>query len=120
MLSRLFNQNSDVVNAADRDALVNVISARTGKSRAEAEQIVSNYQQAYDQARAKAKQLAEDAKQKALAAADAARKAAAKGALASSLALVLGALAAAFGGRSATPHDLVATGTVHRGMPTRA
>ncbi len=120
MLGRLFNQNSDVVNAADRDALVNVISARTGKSRAEAEQIVNNYQQAYEQARAKAKQLAEDAKQKALAAADAARKGAATGGLAASLALLLGAIAAAFGGRAATPHDLVATGIAPRAALARA
>lgn len=106
LVNRLFGQNKDVVNAADRDALINVIMSRTGKSRPEAEQIVNNYQQTFEQTKAKAQQLAAETKEKAKAAADAARKGAAKGGLASSLALLLGALAAAMGGRNATPRDL--------------
>ncbi len=106
LVNRLFGQNKDVVNAADKDALVNVIMSRTGKSRPEAEQIVNNYQQTYEQAKVKARQLADEAKEKGLAAADAARKGAAKAGLAASLALLLGAIAAAIGGRSATPRDL--------------
>ena len=105
LVSKLFGQNRDVVNAADRDALVNVIMSRTGKTRPEAEQIVNNYQQTYEQTRAKAQQVAAETKEKALAAADATRQGAAKGGLAASLALVLGALAAALGGRSATPRE---------------
>lgn len=105
LFNRVFNQNQDVANAADKDALVNVVMSRTGKSRPEAEQIVNNYQQTFEQTKAKAQQLAEEGKEKAKAAADAARKAAAKGGLASSLALLLGALAAAVGGRTATPRD---------------
>ncbi len=62
LVSKVFGQNKDVVNAADKDALVNVIMSRTGKSRPEAEQIVNNYQQSYEQAKAKAKQLADEAK----------------------------------------------------------
>lgn len=38
MVSRALGQNGDVVKAADRDALINVIMNRTGKSRPEAEQ----------------------------------------------------------------------------------
>ena len=112
LVNRLFGQNKDVANAADRDALVNVIMSRTGKSRPEAEGIVNNYQQTYEQAKAKAQQVAEEAKEKGLAAADAARKGAAKAGLAASLALLLGAIAAAVGGRSATPRDMVAATTV--------
>ena len=112
LVNRLFGQNKDVTNAADRDALINVIMSGTGKSRPEAEQIVNNYQQTYEQARAKAQQVAAETKEKALAAADATRKGAAKGGLAASLALVLGAVAAALGGRSATPRELrVGVGT---------
>ena len=119
LVNKVFGQNADVADQAkSREALVNVIMSRTGKSRPEAEGIVNNYQKTYEQAKAKAQQLKEEAKQKALAAADAARKGAAKGGLAASLALLLGAIAAAFGGRSATPRDLVAVttgpGTVHR------
>jgi hypothetical protein len=109
LVDRLFGQNQDVAKAADRDALINVIMSRTGKSRSEAEQIVNNYQQTFEQAQAKAQQAAEDAKQKALAAADAARKGAAKGGLAAFFALLLGALAAAFGGRTGTPKIIVDT-----------
>ena len=112
LVNRLFGQNKDVANAADRDALVNVIMSRTGKSRPEAEGIVNNYQQTYEQSKAKAQQVAEEAKEKGLAAADAARKGAAKAGLAASLALLLGAIAAAVGGRSATPRDMVEATTV--------
>ncbi len=106
LVNKVFGQNQDVANAADRDALINVIMSRTGKSRPEAEQIVNNYQQTYEQAKAKAQQVAQEAKDKGLAAADAARKGAAKGGLAASLALLLGAIAAAIGGRTATPRDM--------------
>ncbi len=105
LFSKVFNQNQDVANAADKDALINVVAARTGKSRPEAEQIVNNYQQTYEQTKEKAKQVAAEAKEKGLAAADTARKGAAKGGLASSLALLLGAIAAAIGGRSAARHE---------------
>ncbi len=107
LVSRVFGQNKDAVNAADRDALVNVVMNRTGKTRPEAEAIVNNYQQTLQQAKEKAQQAADQAKQQALAAADATRKGAAKAGLASSLALLLGALAAGWGGRTATPRDMV-------------
>ena len=119
LVNKVFGQNQDVADQAkNREALVNVIMSRTGKSRPEAEQIVNNYQQTYEQAKAKAQQLKEEAKEKGLAAADAARKGAAKGGLAASLALLLGAIAAAIGGRSATPRDMVEVttgpGTIRR------
>ena len=121
LVSKVFGQNQDVADQAkNREALVNVIVSRTGKSRPEAEQIVNNYQQTYEQAKAKAQQLKEEAKEKGLAAADAARKGAAKGGLAASLALLLGAIAAAVGGRVAAPLQEVVgvttapTGTVRR------
>ena len=115
LVNKVFGQNKDVVNAADKDALVNVIMSRTGKSRPEAEGIVNNYQQTYEQAKAKAKQLADEAKQKALAAADEARKDAAKAGLAASLALLLGAIAAAIGGRLGAPVETVAVTTTRTG-----
>ena len=119
LVNKVFGQNQDVADQAkNREALVNVIMSRTGKSRPEAEQIVNNYQQTYEQAKAKAQQLKEEAKEKGLAAADAARKGAAKGGLAASLALLLGAIAAAIGGHSATPRDMVEVttgpGTIRR------
>jgi ElaB/YqjD/DUF883 family membrane-anchored ribosome-binding protein len=118
MVSRVFGQNGDVVKAADRDALINVIMSRTGKSRPEAEQIVNSYQQTFQHAKEKAQQLADQAKAKAMEAADAARKGAAQGALASTAALLLGALAAGLGGRVGTPREMVgATADSTRAFP---
>ncbi len=107
IVNRAFAQNGDVANAVDRDALVNVIMNRTGKSRPEAEQIVAGYQRTFQQAQAKAQQLGEQAKAQAQKVADATRKSAAKVALAATLALILGALAAALGGRAGTPREFI-------------
>lgn len=101
VFSRLPLQNRDAaLEPADREALINVLGARLGKSRAEAEAIVAGLQQTYAQTRAKTQQV----KAETIAAAEAARQAARRGALAASLALLLGALAAAYGARLAARH----------------
>ena len=108
VIDRLGDQARTIGNAADRDAAVNVVMKRTGKSRTESEQIVDNWIATAKQAQAK---LAE-AKVKAEAAArEAGDKAAAglsKAALLMSLGLGLGAAAAAFGGRRAAPRSVMA------------
>ncbi len=53
------------MNAADKEALVNFVAARTGKSKEEATQIVDNYAQAYQQAMQKVEELKQQAEQKA-------------------------------------------------------
>jgi hypothetical protein len=62
---RVKQSGEPTLNAADKDALVNIIAARTGKSREEATQIVDNYAQAYQQAVQKVDQLKAQAEQKA-------------------------------------------------------
>ena len=121
LVNKVFGQNQDVADQAkNREALVNVIMSRTGKSRPEAEQIVNNYQQTYEQAKAKAQQLKEEAKQKGIGRCGRRPQGCRQGrVLAASLALLLGAIAAAIGGRAATPHDMVevtttAPGTIRR------
>lgn len=47
---RVKQSGEPTLSAADKDALVNIVAARTGKSRDEASQIVDNYAQAYQQA----------------------------------------------------------------------
>ena len=79
------------LNAADKDALVNIVAARTGKSRAEATQIVDNYAQAYQQAVQKVDQLKAQAEQKAREAAEVAAKQVSRAAWGSLLILLLGA-----------------------------
>src|SRR5690606_7665286 len=58
------------LNAADKQALVNIIVARTGKTEAEAQQIADNYERSYNQALAKYQQLKQEAEAKAREAAD--------------------------------------------------
>jgi hypothetical protein len=86
------------IEAADKEALVNIITARTGKSRAEAEQIATNYEQTYNQAVAKYEQLKVQAEQKAREAGDAAAKGISKAAWAAVVVMLLGALVSALAG----------------------
>jgi len=53
LINKLFSQGKDTLTAVDRDAAINVIVARTGKSREEAGQIVDKCQATYQDARNK-------------------------------------------------------------------
>ncbi|MFA7944322.1 hypothetical protein ACEK06_17880 [Pseudomonas brenneri] len=79
------------LNAADKEALVNIVAARTGKSQAEASQIVENYAQAYQQAVQKVEELKAQAEQKAREAGEVAAKQLSRAAWSTLLMLLLGA-----------------------------
>ena len=79
------------LNAADKEALVNIVAARTGKSQAEASQIVENYAQAYQQAMQKVQELKAQAEQQAREAGEVAAKQLSRAAWSTLLMLVLGA-----------------------------
>ena len=107
VIDRLGDQARGIGNAADRDAAVNVVMKRTGKSRAESEQVVDNWiatakagQAKLAEAKAKAGAVAREAGDKAAAGLS-------KAALMMALGLGLGAAAAAFGGRRAAPRSVV-------------
>ncbi|WP_295537794.1 hypothetical protein [uncultured Pseudacidovorax sp.] len=89
---RLRQRAQPALDAADRDALVNIIMARTGKTRPEAEQIAANYEQTYNQAVARYEQLKVQAEQKAREAGDAAAKGMSRAAWAGVVVLLLGGL----------------------------
>jgi hypothetical protein len=110
VIDNLTSKADNLGNAADRDAAVNVVMKRTGKSRAESEQIVDNWIATAKQAQAKLPEVKVQAEQKARQAGDAAAEGLSKAALLAALGLGLGAAAAAFGGRRAVPHavDVVA------------
>ncbi|QDY42712.1 TIGR04086 family membrane protein [Candidatus Pantoea soli] len=95
----VLSRHSDTLQAADRDALKNIIKARTGKSDQEAEQIVNQTEQSYQKAVQQYQQLKQEAEQKAR---EAAEKAAAATAKASWIAfftlLIEAVLAAVLGG----------------------
>lgn len=101
LLDRVTSGADATMNAADRDALINVVAARTGKSRDDAARTVAGYEQTYRQAQAKAEELKAQAKQKARQVADQAAEGVSRAALWSFVALLVGAAAASFGGYSA-------------------
>ncbi|HEJ7829349.1 TIGR04086 family membrane protein [Serratia marcescens] len=98
---RIKQSGEPTLSAADKDALVNIVAARTGKSRDEASQIVDNYAQAYQQAVQKVEKLKAEAEQKAREAADEAAKQLSRAAWGSLLMLLLGAALSAGVGRIA-------------------
>lgn len=106
---RLRQKAQPGLDAADKEALVNIIVARTGKTRAEAEQIATNYEQTYNQAVAKYEQLKVQAEQKAREAGEAAAKGVSKAAWAGVVVMLLGLLVSAaagfFGRRSSLRSD---------------
>lgn len=108
---RLRQKAEPALDAADKEALVNIIVARTGKSRAEAEQIAANYEQTYNQAMARYNELKAQAEQKAREAGDAAAKGVSQAAWAGVGVLLLGFAVSAAGGflgrRSARQREAV-------------
>lgn len=108
LLDRISNSGEKTFNAADRDALVNVVMARTGKSRPEAEQTVASYQQTYEKAQVQYEQTKAQAAQKAREIGQKTADGVASAALWAFVALLLSAIAAAVGGYLATPKDIPA------------
>jgi len=106
LIDRLSSQAENIGNAADRDAAANVVMKRTGKSRAESEQIVDNWIATAKQAQAKLAEAKVKAEATARQAGDAAAAGLSKAALMMALGLGLGAAAAAFGGRRAAPRSV--------------
>ncbi len=98
VLQRIISAGKSTVEQADREALVNVVAARTGLSKAEAEQRADAWIKQYQEARVKFEQAKAKAEAKAREAADAAAKATSQAALGATVALILGAIAAALGG----------------------
>lgn len=107
VLGQILSRGEETLSAADKEALVNVIVARTGKSQQEASQIVDRWAQQYQQAAEKLQELQAKAKQAAAEAADQAAKAISAAALWAFVALIVGAIAAIIGGRLGTPRRIV-------------
>ena len=113
LMNRMFGQGSDTVNAADRDALVNVVAARSGKSKEEASKIVDRWEQTYREAKEQFAKVKDQAERKAREAGDLAARKVSQAAFWTFAAMLVGLGAAAFGGRQAVPHEIRGT-TVRR------
>lgn len=110
VIDRLTRRADNIGDAADRDAAVNVVMQRTGKSRAESERIVDNWITTAKQARTKFDEAKVKAQARARETGDQAAEGLSKAALLAALGLGLGAAVAAFGGRRAVPHDATVGG----------
>lgn len=105
LLDRLTTRADAVSSAADKDALVNIIVARTGMSRGQAEVTVNRWAQTLANARLKFEETRVVAEEKARQAGEKAAGTVAKTAGWSAFVMLLGALAASFGGVSSVPRD---------------
>ncbi|MBD1587620.1 hypothetical protein [Pseudomonas typographi] len=112
LMDRIKAKGDQAWDAADRQALVNLIKARGNKTDAEANQIVDQAQASYRQAYAKYQQLKAQAEQKAREVADATAKRVSQGAWILLITLVISGLVAAGGGvlgrRTQPPAKVVA------------
>jgi hypothetical protein len=114
VMDRLYGRGQEVASAADREAAVNVIMERTGKSRAEANEIVNSWVTTYEQAKAQYKETRAEVGQKARVVGGDVASAVSKAAIYAFLGLLLGAIAAGIGGKLGEPHDVPVMG----GPPT--
>ncbi|WP_166333222.1 hypothetical protein [Sphingobacterium chungjuense] len=97
LIKKLIDLQEDILSAADQEALANIVSERTGKSKEEAKMIVRNWAETADQAKQQLQQTAEKAKEEAKRIGDEASSALGKAAILGFFALVLGAITAIVG-----------------------
>ena len=107
LIERVLRQARETVDAADRDALVNVVMARTGQSREQAQQTVQNWIDEYQAARTRVEQAAERTAAQARETADRAAEAMSRAALWTFVGLLLAAIAAGLGGALGRPREVV-------------
>ncbi|WP_156373090.1 hypothetical protein [Pseudorhodoferax sp. Leaf267] len=107
-IQKIIDSGKDTVDQVDRDAVVNIVMARSGATRPEAEARVDGWIKTYQDARVKYQEQKAAAEAKAREVADATAKASSQAALATVAALVLGGIAAALGGLAARRRYLVA------------
>lgn len=99
IIDNVFNKGKAKVSEIDREAAVNLIVARTDKTEAEANQIVTNWINIYKQMQAKVQQAKEEAELKARKAADESAKAVSKAAFITCISLIIGCIIAGLGAR---------------------
>jgi hypothetical protein len=110
VMDQLYGRGQDVASAADREAAVNVIMKRTGKSRAEANEIVDNWANTYEQAKAQYKETRAEVGEKARVVGSDVASAVSRAAIYAFFGLLLGAIAAGIGGKLGEPHDVPVIG----------
>ncbi|MBB5646731.1 hypothetical protein [Pedobacter cryoconitis] len=113
LVSKLFSTGDATFEAADRDALVNIVMNRTGKSKVESEQIVDNWISTIKTTKEKVKQAKDQAIEKAKEVGDDVASGLSKFAIFSFFGLLLGAVSASLGaGAAARKREAVIVHTV--------
>ena len=97
LFTKLFSANDSTFNEVDKEALVNIVQNRTGKSQAESTQIVDNWISTLKSAKEKVKEVSAEAETKARKIGDDMASAISKFALFSFLGMILGAASASYG-----------------------
>ena len=106
MIDKLFTQTENIANSVDREALVNVITARTGKSREDARAIVDRWAGSFEKLENKAVTIAQQAEQKARVVGETVASSMAKAAFWAFAGIALSGVAAVAGGCVARPKNL--------------
>lgn len=109
LIERTFSKTDSMISQVDQEALVDIVVKRTGKSREEANQIVDNWINTFQDLKRESSQLARRAEQKTREVSDSVASAISQAAIFLFIGLVLGAGAAAVGGKVGEPHDIVET-----------
>lgn len=119
MIQRYVQAGRDPDNAADRDAIVNMLVSRTDMSRSQAEQTVDRWTEQYAAAQnpSRETQVAGQNRARAEEYADKAAQAVSAAAIWTFVMLLLGAGAAAWGGRTGSPSGLIIAETDLGAMP---
>ena len=113
LFAKLFSSGDATLEVADRDALVNIVMNRTGKSKVESEQIVDNWASTIKTTKEKIKQAKDQAVEKAKKVGDDVASGLSKFAIFSFFGLLLGAVSASLGaGAAARKREAVIVHTV--------
>ncbi len=107
VLSRVLSGSDSIINDVDKEAIVNVLVARTDQSRAEAQKTVNNWAGQYQQAKQKITQVKQQATAQAKETAEKVSSAISSAAIAGFIGLVVGAISGAIGGALGRPKDRV-------------
>jgi len=107
LINELFVKGGNIAEQVDREAVANVIEARTNKSHGEALQIADNWIATFQQAKAKFQQTKNELTVKAKQTADDVASAISKASIFAFIGLILGAGASCFGGKFGAPNEVV-------------
>lgn len=111
LFDNIQKRGDNVASQADKQAMVNVIVARTGKSQQEASQIADNWIATYNKAAAQWQQTKQEAAAKAKEVANKAADIASTAAIVAFFSLLAGAIVSAFGATAGTKSKNNITGT---------